>query len=67
MCLVRNELSFFFRMEYVEQRGESEVEADSDHEDMDGGGDGGWLGHPLHNFHTVSKIKQYHLRQTCIF
>ncbi|GFO38014.1 hypothetical protein PoB_006451900 [Plakobranchus ocellatus] len=46
-------------MEGEEYRGDSEVEPDSDHEDGDGymcggggGSNGGWLGHPLHNFHT---------------
>ncbi|KAK3804247.1 hypothetical protein RRG08_040754 [Elysia crispata] len=50
------------RMECEEYRGDSEVEPDSDHDDGDGyicggagggGSHGGWLGHPLHNFHTT--------------
>lgn len=54
-----------FRMECDELRGESEVEPDSDHEDEDGGGcglgsGGGWLGHPLYNFHAVSHVTSSH-------
>lgn len=48
-------------MEWEELRGDSEFEADSDHEDCDtvvsGGYSGaGWMGHPFHHFHIVSII-----------
>lgn len=49
----------YFRMECEEMRGDSEVEIDSDHEDVEGDGSfgGGWLGHSLYNFHTVSTVR----------